>query len=337
MGRRIAVVGVGNVGREALSSLAERGHAAADVTALATEAAVGQEISFGENDVLSVGVAAKFDFSDVDVVINAAGAKAGGDLMPTAVGAGAVVVDTSTHWRMNPEVPLVVPGVNPDAIAGYDEKGILAIPSAPTVLLTTALKPLFEAVGIRRVVVSTYQAVSDAGRAAMDELFTQTRAVYVNDSIEPREFSKQIAFNVIPHIGGFQDDGYTDEEWRLSVETRKVLSPQIKVTATCVRVPVFIGHALSVNVELDGPLTVDEAWEAWRETEGLTVIDHRANEGYVTPVEVAGDDPIFISRAREDFTVENGLSFWCVGDNLRAGAGLAAARIVGELFERWDR
>lgn len=337
MGRRVVVVGIGNVGREALTSLAERGYPAADVTALATEAAVGREVSYGENDVLPVGDAAKFAFEGVDVVINAAGPKAAADLMPKAVGAGAIVVDTSTHWRLNPEVPLVVPGVNPDAIAGYDEKGILAVPSAPTILLTAALKPLFETAGIRRVVVSTYQAVSDAGRAAMDELFTQTRAIYVNDPIEPKEFTKQIAFNVVPHVGAFQDDGFTEEEWRLGVETRKVLAPSVKVTATCVRVPVFIGHALSVNVELDGPMSVDEAWAAWRETGGLTVIDHRENEGYATPVEVAGDDPIFISRAREDFTVENGLSFWCVADNLRAGAGLAAVRIVEELFQSWDR
>lgn len=337
MAYRIAVIGAtGNVGRELLTTLAERGIPVGDVSALATSASIGSELSYGEDDLVTIQDVATFDFKGVDIAIFAAGVKAASDIAPKAVSAGAVVIDTSTFWRLEPDVPLVVPGVNLDALPQHDEKGIVASPAPTSVLLTTALKPLHDRFGITRVVVTTFEAVSDAGREAMDELFTQTRAIYVNDPVENKAFTKQIAFNVIPHIDAFMDDGATQSEWRLTVETRKILGPKIKVTATCVRVPVFIGHSLSVNVEFEKPVSVEEAWEAWRETQGITVIDHRANEGYVTPVEVAGEDPIFISRAREDFTVENGLSFWCAGDNLRKGSALNAVEIAEALIASWE-
>jgi aspartate-semialdehyde dehydrogenase len=338
MGHRIAVVGAtGNVGREILSTLAERGFPVADVSALATSASIGAQLSYGEDDLIEIKDVAAFDFKGIDIAIFAAGTKAAAEIAPKAVGAGAVVIDTSSYWRLEPDVPLVVPEVNPDVLPEHDKKGIVASPSAAATILAVALKPLHERWGAKRVVVSTYQAVSDAGREAMDELFAQTRAVYVNDPMEPKAFTKQIAFNVIPHVDAFMDDGNTQEEWRLAVETRKLLDPRVRVTATCVRVPVFIGHALSVNVEFEEPVSVEEAWQVWRETEGITVIDHRANEGYVTPVEVAGDDPVYISRAREDFTVENGLSFWCAADNLRKGAALNAVQIAEALIASWER
>ncbi len=329
MGYTVAVVGAtGNVGREILTTLADRNFPADEVIALASEKSIGQEVSFGEDDILKVQDLAKFDFKGVDIVLSSPGAKVSAIHAPRAAAAGAVVIDNTSHFRMDPDVPLVVPEVNPQAISGYEKKGIMANPNCSTIQMVVALKPLHERFKIRRVVVSTYQSVSGAGKDGMDELFNQTRAIYVNDPVEKQVFTKQIAFNVIPHIDVFMDDGYTKEEWKMNVETKKILDPKIKVTATCVRVPVFIGHAESINIECEEPITADEAREVLRNAPGVTVIDHRANEGYVSPVEVAGDDPVFVSRIREDYTVDNGLSFWCVSDNLRKGAALNAVQIA---------
>jgi aspartate-semialdehyde dehydrogenase len=334
MGYKIAVIGAtGNVGREMLTILAEREFPADEVIALASENSVGREVSFGEDDVLQVQDLARFDFRGVDIVLSSPGAKVSATFAPKAAAAGCVVIDNTSHFRMDPDVPLVVPEVNPDALAGYGRKNIVANPNCSTIQMVVALKPLHDLARIRRVVVSTYQSVSGAGRDAMDELFNQTRAIYVNDPLVHERFTKQIAFNVIPHIDAFMEDGMTKEEWKMMVETKKILDSKISVTATCVRVPVFIGHAESINVEFENPITADEARDALREAPGVTVIDHRADEGYVTPVECAGDDPVFVSRIREDFTVENGLNLWVVGDNLRKGAALNAVQIA-ELLVR---
>jgi aspartate-semialdehyde dehydrogenase len=334
MGYKIAVIGAtGNVGREMLTILAECEFPADEVIALASENSVGREVSFGEDDVLQVQDLARFDFRGVDIVLSSPGAKVSATFAPKAAAAGCVVIDNTSHFRMDPYVPLVVPEVNPDALAGYGRKNIVANPNCSTIQMVVALKPLHDLARIRRVVVSTYQSVSGAGRDAMDELFNQTRAIYVNDPLVHERFTKQIAFNVIPHIDAFMEDGMTKEEWKMMVETKKILDSKISVTATCVRVPVFIGHAESINVEFENPITADEARDALREAPGVTVIDHRADEGYVTPVECAGDDPVFVSRIREDFTVENGLNLWVVGDNLRKGAALNAVQIA-ELLVR---
>jgi aspartate-semialdehyde dehydrogenase len=334
MGYKIAVIGAtGNVGREMLTILAECEFPADEVIALASENSVGREVSFGEDDVLQVQDLARFDFRGVDIVLSSPGAKVSATFAPKAAAAGCVVIDNTSHFRMDPDVPLVVPEVNPDALAGYGRKNIVANPNCSTIQMVVALKPLHDLARIRRVVVSTYQSVSGAGRDAMDELFNQTRAIYVNDPLVHERFTKQIAFNVIPHIDAFMEDGMTKEEWKMMVETKKILDSKISVTATCVRVPVFIGHAESINVEFENPITADEARDALREAPGVTVIDHRADEGYVTPVECAGDDPVFVSRIREDFTVENGLNLWVVGDNLRKGAALNAVQIA-ELLVR---
>ncbi|ACJ01275.1 aspartate-semialdehyde dehydrogenase [Rhodospirillum centenum] len=329
MGYKVAVVGAtGNVGREMLQILAERSFPADEVVALASERSVGQVVSFGEDDELRVQDLSRFDFKGIDIVLSSPGAKVSAAFAPRAAEAGAVVIDNTSQFRMDPDVPLVVPEVNPGAIAGWCKKGIIANPNCSTIQMVVALKPLHDLATIRRVVVATYQSVSGAGKDAMDELFTQTRAIYVNDPVERKKFTKQIAFNVIPHIDSFMDDGATKEEWKMVVETKKILDPKIKVTATCVRVPVFIGHSEVVNVEFERPITVEEARRALRAAPGVSVIDHRVDEGYVTPVEVAGEDNVFVSRLREDITVENGLSMWIVGDNLRKGAALNAVQIA---------
>ncbi|WP_207455207.1 aspartate-semialdehyde dehydrogenase [Azospirillum sp. SYSU D00513] len=329
MGYKVAVIGAtGNVGREILTTLAERNFPADEVVALASERSIGQEVSYGEDDVLTVQDLAKFDFKGVDIALSSPGAKVSAIHTPRAAAAGCVVIDNTSQFRMDPDVPLVVPEVNAEALAGYAKRNIVANPNCSTIQMVVALKPLHDAFKIRRVVVSTYQSVSGGGKEAMDELFTQTRAIYVNDPIEKSVFTKQIAFNVIPHIDTFMDDGYTKEEWKMNVETRKILDPRIKVTATAVRVPVFIGHAEAIHIECENPVSADEAREVLRRAPGVTVIDHRAPEGYVSPVECAGDDPVFISRIREDATVENGIAFWCVADNLRKGAALNAVQIA---------
>ncbi|TWB62118.1 aspartate-semialdehyde dehydrogenase [Nitrospirillum viridazoti] len=333
MGYKVAVVGAtGNVGREMLQILAEREFPVSEVVALASERSIGSEISFGDDD-LRVQDLAKFDFTGTDIVLSSAGAKVSAQFAPKAAAAGAVVIDNTSHFRMDPDVPLVVPEVNPEAIAGYKKKGIIANPNCSTIQMVVALKPLHDLARIRRVVVSTYQSVSGAGKEAMDELFTQTRAIYVNDPIEKKQFTKQIAFNVIPHIDVFMEDGTTKEEWKMTVETKKILDPSIKVTATCVRVPVFIAHSEAINVEFENPISADEARAALRRAKGVSLIDHQADEGYVTPVEAAGDDLVFVSRVREDFTVENGLNLWVVSDNLRKGAALNAVQIAERLVK----
>ena len=332
MGYRVAVVGAtGNVGREMLQILAERAFPADEVVALASARSVGREVSFGEEAVLKVRNLETFDFDGIDIALSSPGATVSAVHSPRAARAGAVVIDNTSQFRMDPDVPLVVPEVNAEAIAGYPARNIIANPNCSTIQMVVALKPLHDLARIRRVVVATYQSVSGAGKDGMDELFTQTRAVYVNDPIERGKFTKQIAFNVIPHIDRFMDDGSTKEEWKMVVETKKIIDPTIKVSATCVRVPVFIGHAEAVNLEFEDPISADEARQALRAAPGVTVIDHRADEGYVSPVECAGDDQVYVSRIREDPTVDNGLNLWIVSDNLRKGAALNAVQIAERL------
>jgi aspartate-semialdehyde dehydrogenase len=336
MGYKVAVVGAtGNVGREILTTLADREFPVAEVVALASQRSIGKEVSFGEDDVLKVQDLDTYDFRGVDIVLSSPGAKVSAVFAPRAAKAGAVVIDNTSHFRMDPDVPLVVPEVNPDAIAGYQKRGIIANPNCSTIQMVVALKPLHDLYRIKRVVVATYQSVSGAGREAMDELFNQTRGVFVNDPIKKEEFTKQIAFNVIPHIDVFMADGATKEEWKMAVETRKILDPDIAVTATCVRVPVFISHAEAVNIECERAVDEAEARAALKKAPGVTVIDHRADEGYVTPAEAAGEDSVFVSRIRRDATVKNGLNLWVVSDNLRKGAALNAVQIAEVLVDRY--
>jgi aspartate-semialdehyde dehydrogenase len=335
MGYRVAVVGAtGNVGREMLAMLAERKFPADEVFALASERSIGAEVSFGEDETLKVRNLAEFDFRGIDLVLSSPGAKVSAQYSPKAAAAGAVVIDNTSQFRMEPDVPLVVPEVNPHAIAAYTKRGIIANPNCSTIQMVVALKPLHDLARIRRVVVSTYQSVSGAGKDAMDELFNQTRGIFVNEPAHQhrRKFTKQIAFNVIPHIDVFLDDGSTKEEWKMAVETRKILDPDIKVNATCVRVPVFVGHSEAISIECERPIPVEAAREVLRRAPGVSVIDHRADEGYVTPVECVGEDAVYVSRLRKDPTVDNGLVFWCVSDNLRKGAALNAVQIAEELI-----
>jgi aspartate-semialdehyde dehydrogenase len=335
MGYRVAVVGAtGNVGREMLSVMAERKFPADDVVALASSRSIGKEVSFGEDQILKVRDLDTFDFRGIDIVMSSPGSKVSAVHSPRAAKAGAVVVDNTSHFRMDPDVPLVVPEVNPQAITGFSKRGIIANPNCSTIQMVVALKPLHDLAKIKRVVVATYQSVSGAGREAMDELFNQTRGIYVNDQIKREEFTKQIAFNCIPHIDTFMDDGSTKEEWKMAAETRKILDPEIAVSATCVRVPVFIAHSEAVNVEFERELSDDDAREALRRAPGVIVIDRRADEGYVTPAEAAGEDAVYVSRIRRDPTVKHGLSFWCVADNLRKGAALNAVQIAEMLAEK---
>ena len=332
MGYKVAVAGAtGAVGREILTTLAERAFPADDVVALASERSAGVEVSFGEDDVLKVQDLSSFDFKGTDIVLSSPGAKVSAEQSPRAARAGAVVIDNTSQFRMDPDVPLVVPEVNPDDIAGYTRRHIIANPNCSTIQMVLALKPLHELARIRRVVVATYQSTSGAGKDAMDELFNQTRGIFVNEPIRPEQFPKQIAFNVIPQIDVFMEDGSTKEEWKMVVETKKILDPSILVTATCVRVPVFIGHAEAVNLEFENPVDEDEARRALRNQPGVTVIDRRVDEGYVTPAECAGEDAVFVSRIRSDPTVDNGLSLWVVSDNLRKGAALNAVQIAEKL------
>src|SRR6266853_959452 len=318
MGFKVAVVGAtGNVGREILTTLAERDFPVDEVVALASSRSIGKEVSFGEDDIRGI-----------DIVLSSPGAKVSAAFAPRATKADAVVIDNTSCFRMEPDVPLVVPEVNPQAIAQCTKRGIIANPNCSTIQMVVALKPLNDLARIKRVVVATYQSVSGAGRASMDELFSQTRSIYVNDPIKPEQLTKQIAFNVIPHIADFMDDGSTMEEWKMAVETRKILGPDIAVTATCVRVPVFIGHAEAVNVEFGRPISEDRARAALQDAPGIIVLDHRADEGYVTPAEAAGEDAVYVSRIRRDPTVPHGLNLWVVADNLRKGAALNAVQIA---------
>src|SRR2546423_2402120 len=316
MGFKVAVVGAtGNVGREILTTLAERDFPADDVVALASSRSIGKEVSFGEDDILKVQGLDSYDFRGVDIVLSSPGAKVSAVFAPRATKAGAVVIDNTSCFRMEPDVPLVVPEVNPEAIAQYKKRGIIANPNCSTIQMVVALKPLHDIARIKRVVVATYQSVSGAGRSAMDELFNQTRSVYVNDPIKPEQLTKQIAFNVIPHIDVFLDDGSTKEEWKMAGETRKILDPDIAVSATCVRVPVFIGHAEAVNVEFEQPLTEDRARSALRNAPGVVVVDRRADEGYVTPAEAAGGGAGYVSPIPRDPPGPPRPSPWVVADN----------------------
>jgi aspartate-semialdehyde dehydrogenase len=334
MSYKVAVVGAtGNVGREMLSVLDERQFPASEVVALASTRSVGIDVSFGDGT-LKVKALDYYDFKGTDIVLMSAGGAVSKQWSPKIAAQGAIVIDNSSTWRMDREVPLIVPEVNAAALDGGIKKGIIANPNCSTAQLVVALKPLHDEATIKRCVVATYQSVSGAGKAAMDELFRQTRAVFVADPIEVERFTKQIAFNVIPHIDVFLDSGYTKEEWKMMVEVQKILDPDIQVVATCVRVPVFIGHSEVVNLEFDKPITAQRARTILREAPGCLVIDKHEDGGYATPVECAGEDATYISRIRKDPTVEHGLSLWVVSDNLRKGAALNAVQIAECLINR---
>ena len=334
MSYKVVVVGAtGNVGREMLSVLAERAFPYGEVVALASPRSNGTEVSFGDS-VLKVKALEYYDFKGADIVLMSAGSAVSKVWSPKIAAAGAIVIDNSSAWRMDRDVPLIVPEVNADVLSGGFKKGIIANPNCSTAQLVVALKPLHDAAKIKRVVVSTYQSVSGAGKDAMDELFRQTRAVFVADPIEVEKFTKQIAYNVIPQIDDFLDSGLTKEEWKMMVETQKILDPDIQVTATCVRVPVFIGHSESVTVEFEQPITAERARQLLRAAPGVLVVDKREDGGYVTPIECAGEDATFVSRIRKDPTVEHGLSMWIVADNLRKGAALNAVQIAECLINR---
>jgi aspartate-semialdehyde dehydrogenase len=330
---RVAVVGAtGLVGKEMLTILDERQFPADEVVALASRRSIGVEVSYGDKT-LKVKDLESFDFSKVDLALLSAGGDVSRAWAPKIAAAGCIVIDNSSAFRMDPDVPLIVPEVNAEAIEGM-KKNIIANPNCSTAALVVALKPIHDAAGVRRVVVSTYQSTSGAGKEAMDELWNQTKGIFVGDEIVKEQFPKQIAFNVIPYIGSFRDDGYTDEEAKMWNETHKMVDPNIQLTATCVRVPVFVGHSLSVNVELERPLMPGEARALLRESPGLMVVDKREDDGYVTPIECVGEFATFVSRIRRDVTVENGLSFWVVSDNLRKGAALNAVQIAELLLNR---
>ncbi|MGH6737688.1 MAG: aspartate-semialdehyde dehydrogenase, partial [Bradyrhizobium sp.] len=318
---------------EMLSVLAERGFPADEVVALASRRSLGTEVSFGDAT-LKVKALDTYDFSDSDICLMSAGGAVSKEWSPRIGAAGAVVIDNSSAWRMDPDVPLVVPEVNADAAAGFTRKNIIANQNCSTAQLVVALKPLHDKARIKRVVVATYQSVSGAGKDAMDELFSQTKAVYTNSELINKKFPKRIAFNVIPEIDVFMEDGYTKEEWKMMMETKKILDPKIKLSATCVRVPVFVGHSEAVNIEFENPITPDEARNILRNAPGCLVIDKHEPGGYVTPYEAAGEDATYISRIRQDATVENGLALWCVSDNLRKGAALNAIQIAEVLINR---
>ena len=334
MGYRVVVAGAtGNVGREMLNILEERGFPVDELAVLASRRSLGTEVSFGDKTLKTKDLDT-FDFTGWDMALFAIGSDATKTYAPKAAAAGCVVIDKTSLYRYDPDVPLIVREVNADAIEGYAKKNIIANPNCSTAQLVVALKPLHDAATIKRVVVSTYQSVSGAGKAGMDELFEQSRAIFVGDPVEPAKFTKQIAFNVIPHIDVFLEDGSTKEEWKMMVETKKILDPKIKLNATCVRVPVFVGHSEAVNIEFENEISAEQAQAILREAPGIMLIDKREDEGYVTPVESAGDSATYISRVREDPTVENGLTLWCVSDNLRKGAALNAVQIAELLGRR---
>ncbi|MYZ49013.1 aspartate-semialdehyde dehydrogenase [Propylenella binzhouense] len=334
MGLKIAVVGAtGNVGREMLDILDERGFPVDEVVAIASRRSQGTNVSFGDRT-LKVKALEHFDFAGTDIALMSAGGSVSKEWSPKIAAEGCVVIDNSSAWRYDSDVPLIVPEVNAAAIEGFRRKNIIANPNCSTAQLVVALKPLHDRARIKRVVVATYQSVSGAGKDAMDELFNQTRAVFVADPIEAKKFTKRIAFNVIPHIDVFMEDGTTKEEWKMVAETKKILDPKIRLTATCVRVPVFIGHSEAVNIEFEDPISAEEARDILREAPGCLVVDKHEDGGYVTPYECAGEDATYISRIREDITVENGLSMWVVADNLRKGAALNAVQIAELLLNR---
>ncbi|MDH3579378.1 MAG: aspartate-semialdehyde dehydrogenase [Hyphomicrobiales bacterium] len=334
MGYRVAIVGAtGNVGRELLEILAERQFPVDECFAIASRRSLGTECSFGDQT-LKCHDLEQFDFAKCDIALMSAGGDVSKEWAPKIAKTGCVVIDNSSAWRYDADVPLIVPEVNADAIDGFAKKNIIANPNCSTAQLVVALKPLHDAATIKRAVVATYQSVSGAGKAAMEELWTQTKGIFVTDTPEPVEFTKQIAFNVIPHIDVFMEDGTTKEEWKLLAETKKILDKNIKLTATCARVPVFVGHSEAVNLEFEKPISADEAREILREAPGCMVVDKREDGGYVTPVECVGEFATFISRIREDSTIDNGLNLWVVSDNLRKGAALNTVQIAETLINR---
>lgn len=331
----IAIMGAtGNVGREVLNILHERRFPVREIHALASAKSLGREVAYGDDERLKVKTLADFDFKGVDIVFGAAGSALSKEFAPKAAKAGAIVIDKTSHFRMDADVPLIIPEVNPDAIAGYRKKNIIAVPNCSTIQMLLALKPLHDLAKVKRVVVATYQSVSGAGKEAMDELFTQTRNVFVNQDRTPEVFSKQIAFNLIPQIDSFMDDGATKEEWKMMAETKKILDPDIEVSVTCVRVPVFVGHSEAIHAEFYQPITVKQARDALLRAPGVELIGSRDKEDYITPLECVGRDEVFISRLRSDKTVAHGLAFWCVADNLRKGAALNAVQIAELLVEK---
>ena len=334
MGYKVAVIGAtGNVGREMLNILAEREFPADEVFAIASRKSMGVEVSYGDAR-LKCRNLETFDFRGIDFALMSAGSAVSKEWAPKIGAAGCVVIDNSSCWRYDPDVPLIVPEVNADAVVGFAKKNIVANPNCSTAQLVVVLKPLHDAAKIKRVVVATYQSVSGAGKEAMDELWDQTKGIFVTSPSEPKIFAKQIAFNVIPHIDVFMEDGSTKEEWKMMVETKKILDPKIKVTATCVRVPVFVGHSEAVNIEFEEPITAEQARKVLREAPGVLVVDKREPGGYVTPVECVGDYATFVSRIREDQTLDNGLSLWIVSDNLRKGAALNTVQIAETIINR---
>src|ERR1700742_1262660 len=334
MGYNVAVVGAtGNVGRQMLEILDEGSFPADEVIALASRRSQGTEVSFGDKT-LKVKALEHYEFADVDICLMSAGSAVSREWSPKIAAAGAVVIDNSSCWRYDSDVPLIVPEVNADAIAGFRKRGIIANPNCSTAQLVVALKPLHDRAKLKRVVVSTYQSVSGAGKDAMDELFSQTKAVFQLNEVEAKKFPKRIAFNLIPQIDVFMEDGYTKEEWKMVVETKKILDPKIKLTATCVRVPVFVSHSEAVDIEFEDPISADEAREILRKAPGCLVVDKHEPGGYVTPYEATGEDATYVSRIREDATVENGLQMWVVSDNLRKGAALNAIQIAECLINR---
>ncbi|QQV78347.1 aspartate-semialdehyde dehydrogenase [Sphingomonas aliaeris] len=336
MGYRIVVAGAtGNVGREMLNILAEREFPADEIAVVASSRSQGLTVDYGDTGKqFKVQNIEHFDWTGWDMALFAIGSEATAKYAPVAAAAGCTVIDNSSLYRMEPDVPLIVPEVNPEAIDGYKARNIIANPNCSTAQMVVALKPLHDAAKIKRVVVSTYQSVSGAGKQGMDELFEQSRNIFVGDSAEPKKFTKQIAFNVIPHIDSFLDDGSTKEEWKMVVETKKILDPKIKVTATCVRVPVFVGHSEAINIEFEREISAKEAQDILREAPGIMLYDKREDGGYITPIECVGEFATFISRVREDSTIENGLNLWCVSDNLRKGAALNAVQIAELLGRR---
>jgi aspartate-semialdehyde dehydrogenase len=334
MGYRVAVVGAtGNVGREMMAILEEVDFPVDQIYAVASRKSIGVEVAYADRTLKCVDLET-FDFTKVDIVLMSAGGDVSKAWSEKIGKLGPVVIDNSSAFRMHPDVPLIVPEVNPDAIEGFRKKNIIANPNCSTAQLVVALKPLHDEARIKRVVVSTYQSVSGAGKAGMDELWNQTKAIYGLGDATPKKFTKQIAFNAIPHIDVFLPDGSTKEEWKMMAETQKILDPKILLTATCVRVPVFVGHCEAVNIEFHGPLDEDEAREILRDSPGVVVLDKREDGGYITPVECAGEFPVYVSRIRKDPTVEHGLNLWCVSDNLRKGAALNAVQIAQLLHER---
>ncbi len=336
-GYKVAVVGAtGNVGREILKILSERKFPVRELVALASARSAGLEVSFGDHKIVKVQNLEKHDFHGTDIALFSPGSKVSAIYAPKAAAAKCIVIDNTSQFRMDPEVPLVVPEVNAAAISEYTKKYIIANPNCSTIQMVTALKPLHDAAKIKRIVVSTYQSVSGAGKEAMDELFSQTKAVYMNDKVAPQKFTKRISFNVIPHIDSFADDGYTKEELKMVNETKKILGANIAVSATCVRVPVFVGHSESINIEFENPITPEQVREILEDAPGVRVFDKQEDGGYATPVEVVGEDDVFVSRIRRDFTIKNGINLWVVGDNLRKGAALNAVQIAEALVKDYN-